>query len=1069
MTTHADRIASISASITQFHRTSTPFRIHHGSTNSTRQFPSTSANTISTAHLTNILSINASSKTITVEPNVPMDVLLSTALSHNLLPLVIMEFPGITVGGGFSGTSGESSSFRHGFFDATVVRIEMILGNGTVCQASRTENPELFGAAKSAFGTMGVVTLLEVQCRDALPYVEVEYMATSGVGDAVGLFRELARDEGVDYLDGIVFGREHVVVCKGKLVEGPSEDKEEAEDKPKIQIQRFTRPHDPWFYIHAQRSAPPPPSPPSPPCSSNSPTTPRVVRKDLVPITDYLFRYDRGAFWTGRYAYSYFLTPFNRVTRYLLDYFMHTRVMYHALHASGHASQYVIQDVAVPYASATHFVDWLDSKENFGAYPIWLCPLLVEGEGEGGVMASGRPRGQTQTPSQPPPVPSSFRSESGEEKAAIEEEDARKYLLNFGLWAPSPHRGASFIAQNRRLEKKVRDLGGKKWLYACAYYTEEEFWGIYDKKRYDGLRERFHAGYLPDLYQKVRVDLDPGKKVVGWGEWLGGLAWGFGPGTSPSGKAHSSCTSGGIWAMDLAAEMMSVPTTLKRRRLLRGEITYSAAKERETNVLHMLGYWDQRNQFFEDIRRNSHLVEATVAHHLSLKSARHCRVADSEEWLSGTFNVCIPVYVDEGKRCPSFLVRLPLPYRVGEKFNPGNADEKVRCEAGTYAWLQQDCPDVPVPRLYGFGLSTGQKFTSLDRLPFLARSTERLLRYLLRFFGYPAPSAYVPHESRLGECLGVGYLLIEYIDKSRGKMLSESWEAGRHNAQLRGNLFRSLSRIILAATRVPQPKIGSFILDDQGVLKLRNRPLTLEIQSLENEQISVDMPRDMTYSTVDSYISDMLALHESRLNHQPNAVNDVQDCLFQMVALTVMRTVRQSFLRAELRGGPFYMSFTDIHQSNIFVDDAWNITCLIDLEWACSRPAEMIHPPFWLTNQSVDEIDPAEYEKLHTEFLSILAEEERKRFSPRSFHLHCIMQDGWIKGTFWYALALDSPTGLFRIFYDHIQPRFAKDHVNDAAFFRIVMDYWAVDAHSFVQRKVQDKELYDKLLLDAFT
>lgn len=60
---------------------------------------------------------------------------------------------------------------------------------------------------------------------------------------------------------------------------------------------------------------------------------------------------------------------------------------------------------------------------------------------------------------------------------------------------------------------------------------------------------------------------------------------------------------------------------------------------------------------------------------------------------------------DSGKQ---LMIRFPLPYRIGEYPCPGNADEKVRCEAGTYAWLQENCPIVPIPHLYGFGLSTGQ-------------------------------------------------------------------------------------------------------------------------------------------------------------------------------------------------------------------------------------------------------------------------------------------------------------------------------------------------------------------------
>lgn len=54
------------------------------------------------------------------------------------------------------------------------------------------------------------------------------------------------------------------------------------------------------------------------------------------------------------------------------------------------------------------------------------------------------------------------------------------------------------------------------------------------------------------------------------------------------------------------------------------------------------------------------------------------------------------------------MFRVPLPYRVGDEFRLGNSDEKVRCEAGTYAWLQENCPDMPIPRMYGVGVSIGE-------------------------------------------------------------------------------------------------------------------------------------------------------------------------------------------------------------------------------------------------------------------------------------------------------------------------------------------------------------------------
>ncbi|KAK2762555.1 hypothetical protein FQN53_007445 [Emmonsiellopsis sp. PD_33] len=116
----------------------------------------------------------------------------------------------------------------------------------------------------------------------------------------------------------------------------------------------------------------------------------------------------------------------------------------------------------------------------------------------------------------------------------------------------------------------------------------------------------------------------------------------------------------------------------RTRRLLREGITYFAAKERESVVAYHLG--------------------------LSARSVNLLRVGEVENWFHG---VCISVNVED-KAWRRVLLRLPLPYRNGEAFRPGNCDEKVRCEAGTYAWLRENCPDVPIPHLYGFAMSTGE-------------------------------------------------------------------------------------------------------------------------------------------------------------------------------------------------------------------------------------------------------------------------------------------------------------------------------------------------------------------------
>ncbi len=148
------------------------------------------------------------------------------------------------------------------------------------------------------------------------------------------------------------------------------------------------------------------------------------------------------------------------------------------------------------------------------------------------------------------------------------------------------------------------------------------------------------------------------------------------------------------------------------RDLLSGPITLSAAKLKSSNVLHALRFPLQKPEFYARIERQRHLLSHLVAHHLNTNLAS-VTISGQEYWLHGSFNLCVPVLVDNAAADPVLpqyvMVRFPLPYRVGEATNPGNADEKIRTEAATYAWIHQNCPDVPIPRLFGFGLSTKQR------------------------------------------------------------------------------------------------------------------------------------------------------------------------------------------------------------------------------------------------------------------------------------------------------------------------------------------------------------------------
>lgn len=197
-----------------------------------------------------------------------------------------LELPNITVGGGFAGTSGESSSYKYGLFDRTIQGIEIILGNGEIVWASAEEHRDLFYTAAGSCGSLGVITLVEMELIDAKSYVELQYIAVDGTQDAVRQLRKYQNEPDVDYMDGIMYSKTSGVIMLGRLTNDTIGGK----------VQRFDRRQDPWCYMHAED----------------------VLRKiehdkadyrETIPIQTYLFRYDRGVFWSGLRAFKYFVTP----------------------------------------------------------------------------------------------------------------------------------------------------------------------------------------------------------------------------------------------------------------------------------------------------------------------------------------------------------------------------------------------------------------------------------------------------------------------------------------------------------------------------------------------------------------------------------------------------------------------------------------------------------------------------------------------------------------------------------------------------------------------------------------
>ena len=131
------------------------------------------------------------------------------------------------------------------------------------------------------------------------------------------------------------------------------------------------------------------------------------------------------------------------------------------------------------------------------------------------------------------------------------------------------------------------------------------------------------------------------------------------------------------------------------------------ASKSDTNI--ELSYVHKQAKFYGLLNNHRPEIEDLVGFHMGLNEKVQCLISDCSTWISGNFNVCIPAFVQGRKdgTQKKVIIRIPLPYKLGESENAGNVEEKVRCEAATYIWIRNNCPSVPIPRLWGFGFTGG--------------------------------------------------------------------------------------------------------------------------------------------------------------------------------------------------------------------------------------------------------------------------------------------------------------------------------------------------------------------------
>jgi len=295
---------------------------------------------IDVAPLHHLLELDVARRRCVVEPGITFRDLVAATLPHGLVPAVVPELEGITVGGGVAGCAVESASFRYGGFHDTCLEYEAVTGTGEVVTCSPEHEPAVFGMLHGSYGTLAILTRVALALVPAEPFVHVEYRRyrdAASFHEAL-VARSTAAD--VDFIDGIVHAPDHWTLCLGRFVARA----------PRTSSYR-------WLDVYYKST--------------------RALAEDWLTTPDYFFRYDTEAHWLSRTVPPLEWKP----VRFVLGgLFLGSTNMIRWSARLAPLFQLkrrpdVVCDYFVPTDRVPEFYDWY--VRELAYFPLWVVPYRV--------------------------------------------------------------------------------------------------------------------------------------------------------------------------------------------------------------------------------------------------------------------------------------------------------------------------------------------------------------------------------------------------------------------------------------------------------------------------------------------------------------------------------------------------------------------------------------------------------------------------------------------------------------------------------------------------------------------
>ncbi len=388
-----------------------------------------------------VISIDVKNLTAEVEGLTTYEDFVSETIKYGCLPTVVPELKSITVGGALAGCGIESSSFRYGLVHETVKEFDVLLSDGKIVTCTPTnEHRDLFYAFPNTFGTLGYALRVKVGLIPIQNFVKLTH---ERFNEPVEFFNAMENycenGDNLNFIEGVIFSKKEMYITRGRFVEDA------------LDVSDYTNKN---IYFRSIRDK----------------------SEDYLTAHDYIWRWDTDWFWCSEVFLMQHSVIRNLLGKYMLGSKKFTKVMNFFnrrpllklfWNKICGRQESIIQDISIPIHQALNFYHFFENQ--IGIHPIWICP-----------------------------------TKGGSEEKAFDFCPMEKstLYLDFGFWNSVPT-DKSDGYYNRLIEDVTRQLGGFKSMYSSSYYTEDEFWEIYDKSKYTILKEKYDPkGRLKGLFEK---------------------------------------------------------------------------------------------------------------------------------------------------------------------------------------------------------------------------------------------------------------------------------------------------------------------------------------------------------------------------------------------------------------------------------------------------------------------------------------------------------------------------------------------------------------------------------------